>query len=98
MSLETLAEALRAVNVVLALVAAVAYALRVNNVWELQSAGRKWLRLGLIALLFATAYSSAESLAQQTDVGLRSVFITVACTTVLVGLWRTRKDPRRSIT
>ena len=92
MSLEEAVETLRLVNVVLAAIALVTYAIRINNVWEHRTKGQRTIRVGFIALLLSVAYGSAESWAQQAPVGFRSVLLTIACLIVLLGLWRVRNQ------
>lgn len=85
-------EILRIVNVTLAVIAAVGFFVRVNDVWARVSRGGRVLRVGMLALIATAAYASAENYAQHTPPGIRVPMVTVSCVLVLVGLWISRHD------
>lgn len=88
-------EPLRVVNVALSVVAAFAFAVRVNDVWSMNSRGGRALRLGLLVLLVTLAYGSAEAYIQHAPPGVRTPLVTISCLLILRGLWMSRHDECR---
>lgn len=85
-------EALRLLNLVLAVTAAGMFFVRINDVWRQQTPGGKTLRVGLFLLLVATATASAGAYLQHVPVGFWVPLITAGLLVVLAGLFISRND------
>ena len=84
-------EILRIINATLALACAIGYAhTRIWHGRHRRSTDETALRLGLAILMFAVAYRSAESIAQEAPIGIGAAFLTIAFIVVQLGLWHTR--------
>lgn len=91
--MDDLLYACRAANVVLAVTAAVSFALRVNLTWEIVDRPGRLLRLGLVALLFTVAIRTVESHVQGNVPGYGTALYTLSLLGVLHGLWALRRRP-----
>lgn len=86
----------RAVNVTLALLAAIGLAVRTNDIWQMLTPGRKVSYVGVVVVLVGNAYGWGEAYLQQTQTGARGPILFTAYVLVLVGLWRSRHDEHPS--
>lgn len=89
-------EAVRALNVALSVVAAAGMLLRLNDTWDVRTRGFRVTMAGVVGLLAVVAYGSSEAYAAALPTGERTPLVSLACLTVLVGLWISRHDHPRA--
>lgn len=82
--------ALRVVNIGLGFTCFVWTLLKMNTWWEEYPTALRGIVMALLFFSFAATYGSAEQVLQHVENGIRPIFTTVGCTSLLIALWRLR--------
>ena len=90
-------EFLRAVNVLLSLLAVVMLYVRLVDTWARLSRGLRTARGGLVLLALAAAIGSGLKYVNHTRTDWSIVLVTVACLLIDVGMLISRRDPNNHI-
>lgn len=83
---QSMMEGCRVANVPLALVVALGFYVRVNDLWPQYGRGGRIMRAGMLLLLLVCAGGSAEAYLTHAELGYRAVVLNIALLTIGVGL------------